>query len=313
MKTQNNMLIWKIYNGLLLPVLMLVLITFPMHNTGFVSFSLSTISNNRGEINEGATTIFQSRIPLVCDEESYSGTSVVTTTITDVIINKNEETENSNNKNDSDKYNSSNNSSPADDFDTILRTRRTINSFLPNLPDDWELILTNAIQSAVHAPNHKRTEPWRFHLLGPKTIRQVCELNASIVAEKKGAKAGKQKLDRWLLMPGWLVVTCKTTDNNNTSNDTVNVNLNDPSGIAREDYAACCCAVQNLCLSFHNAGMGTKWTTGPVNFDSRYNDVIGFKEEDEYVVGTIWFGTPDTKSNAPVKKKSIEDVLVRRS
>jgi len=59
--------------------------------------------------------------------------------------------------------------------------------------------------------------------------------------------------------------------------------------------------------------MGTKWTTGPINFDSRYNDVIGLKEEDEYVVGTIWFGTPETNSNARVKKQSIEDVLIRRS
>jgi len=138
----------------------------------------------------GENIIFQSRIPLVCDEESYSGTDVATTTSTGVSINKNKETENSNK--DSDKYNSDN--SASNDFDTILRTRRTINRFLPNLPDDWELILTNAIQSAVHAPNHKRTEPWRFHLLGPKTIKKVCILNASIVAEKKGAKAGKKKI-----------------------------------------------------------------------------------------------------------------------
>jgi len=206
-------MIWKFSNGVLVPVLMLVLITFSTHTTGFVTFSI-TISN-RGKINGGENIIFQSRIPLVCDEESYSGTDVATTTSTGVSINKNKETENSNK--DSDKYNSGN--SASDDFDTILRTRRTINRFLPNLPEDWELILTNAIQSAVHAPNHKRTEPWRFHLLGPKTIKKVCILNASIVAEKKGAKAGKKKLDRWLLMPGWLVVTCKTTDNNNISNN----------------------------------------------------------------------------------------------
>jgi len=300
---EKKTMIWKYYNGLLVPVLSLVLITFSKHSTGFVTIPISSTIGNRGKINGGATNIFQSRIPLVCDEESYSGIIVATTTGIDVTIDKIEETINSNKDN--------SHKSAADDFDTILRTRRTINSFLPNLPDDWESTLTNAIQSAVHAPKHKRTEPWRFHLLGPKTIQKVCELNASIVAEKKGAKAGKQKLDRWLLMPGWLVVTCKTTDNNNTFNN--NDNLNDPSGIAREDYAACCCAVQNLCLSLHNAGIGTKWTTGPVNFDSRYNDVVGLKEEDEYVVGTIWFGTPEAIPHAPVKKQSIEDVLVRRS
>ena len=33
----------------------------------------------------------------------------------------------------------------------------------------------------------------------------------------------------------------------------------EPDGVAREDYAACCCAVHNLCLSLHAEGIGTKW------------------------------------------------------
>ncbi|VEU35365.1 unnamed protein product [Pseudo-nitzschia multistriata] len=185
-------------------------------------------------------------------------------------------------------------------FDDILRSRRTVNSFVPILPKDWEEALENAIQSAIYAPNHKRTEPWGFHLLGPETIRKVCELNASIVTKKKGEKAGQAKLERWLEMPGWLVVTCKTEGGTG--------DMTDPSGIDREDYAAVCCAVQNLCLSLHNAGMGTKWTTGPVNFDTKFNEIVGL-EQDEYVVGTIWFGTAETDPKAPAKKKTIDDVL----
>jgi nitroreductase len=156
----------------------------------------------------------------------------------------------------------------------------------------------------MYAPNHKRTEPWRFHLLGPETIRRVCELNAAIVTEKKGAKAGQKKLERWLDMPGWLVISCRT--------DGGGGDMADPSGIDREDYAAVCCAVQNLCLSLHNAGMGTKWTTGPVNFDAKFGEIVGL-EEDEYVVGTIWFGEPETQPEAPAKKKKIVDVLRKTS
>ena len=188
-------------------------------------------------------------------------------------------------------------------FDDILQSRRTINNFLSDLPNDWEQILENAIESAIYAPNHKRTEPWRFHLLGPEAIRKVCELNASIVTEKKGAKAGQAKLERWLEMPGWLVVTCKTEDSKG---------MDDPAGIEREDYAAVCCAVQNLCLSLHNAKMGTKWTTGPVNFDERFDKIVGL-EKDEYVVGTIWFGTPVSQPETPAKKKSVKEVLRKTS
>lgn len=198
------------------------------------------------------------------------------------------------------------------DFDNILQTRRTINSFEPLLPKNWEQVLEKAILSAVHAPNHKRTEPWRFHLLGPDTVNKICELNASIVAKKKGEKAGKKKLERWLQMPGWLVVTCKMQISGSDSDDTPPiVNMEDPMGIDREDYAACCCAVQNLCLSLHNQGMGTKWTTGPVNFDDRFGEIVGFGNN-EFVVGTIWFGTPEKVPEcAPVKKRSMEDIFIR--
>jgi nitroreductase len=195
----------------------------------------------------------------------------------------------------------------AGEFDATLRSRRTINGFLSVLPNDWEETLESAIESAIYAPNHKRTEPWRFHLLGPEAIRKVCDLNASIVTEKKGAKAGQAKLERWLEMPGWLVVTCKTTQGGETKG------MEDPAGVEREDYAAVCCAVQNLCLSLHNAGMGTKWTTGPVNFDERFGKIVGFDDQDEYVVGTIWFGTPLKQPEPPAKKNSLKDVLRKTS
>lgn len=191
------------------------------------------------------------------------------------------------------------------DFDSILQSRRTINDFHPQLPDNWEDMLQKAIKSAMFAPNHKRTEPWRFHLLGKEAIRKVCQLNASIVSEKKGEKAGEKKLERWLQMPGWLVVTCRTSGD-------VGESMDKPDGLRREDYAACCCAVQNLCLSLHNSGMGTKWTTGPVNFDPRFKEIVDL-DKNEYVVGTIWFGTPEKIPEPPGKKQAVEDVLIKHN
>jgi nitroreductase len=190
------------------------------------------------------------------------------------------------------------------ELDVILRERRTINNFEPTLPNDWEATIEKAIESAIYAPNHKRTEPWRFHLLGPKSIRQICELNADLVSKKKGEKAGQRKLERWLTMPGWVVVTC--VQNEVSQDESMDV----PSSVAREDYAACCCAVQNMCLSLHNSGMGTKWTTGAVNFDSRFNDILGL-EEREYVIGTIWFGVPTKTPDAPPKKLDAKGVIVK--
>ncbi len=191
-----------------------------------------------------------------------------------------------------------------EDVDVILRSRRTISSFEPTLPDGWEEKLEAAIESAIHAPNHKRTEPWRFHLLGKETSRKICELNAEIVTKSKGEKAGQRKLERWLTMPGWLVVTCMKSENDDGTSDS----MEKPTSLAREDYAAVCCAIQNLSLSLHAAGLGTKWTTGKVNFDKRFDEIVGLSPN-EYVVGTIWFGTP-AKNPKTVERKR-KDVLIR--
>jgi nitroreductase len=190
-------------------------------------------------------------------------------------------------------------------FQETLLTRRTINNFETTLPEGWEETLQQAIHAATYAPNHKRTEPWRFHLLGPESIQKVCKLNAKLVSAEKGPEAGEMKLKRWLAMPGWLVVTCQKG-----SDDT---SMLEPTSLAREDYAACCCAVQNLCLSLHASGMGTKWTTGPVNFDPEFPVAVGFSPEKEYVVGTIWFGTPAMEPSVPTKKLALEDVLIRHT
>ncbi len=127
---------------------------------------------------------------------------------------------------------------------------RTNNEFEPSLPSDWERSMERSIKAAMHAPNHKRSKPWRFYLLGLRSIERLCRLNADLVASKKEEAAEEKKLKRWLKMPVWLVVTCAT--NKGTGN---NAAMGNPMGLAREDHVACCCAVQNLCLTLNSQGL----------------------------------------------------------
>ena len=157
----------------------------------------------------------------------------------------------------------------------VIRGRRTIGAFRPELPPH-EVVL-DAIELARWAPNHKKTEPWHILWLGPETTRAVIELNARIVSETKGPNEAEAKRRKWAEVPGWLAITC---------------DLADDSFRREEDYAACCCLIQNLTLALWSAGIGTKWSTGDVTRHPEFFKLLGINATQQRVVGLIWFGYP---------------------
>jgi len=158
---------------------------------------------------------------------------------------------------------------------TRMRSRRTTNLFLKR-PVNRQLVL-DAIELARWAPNHHLTEPWRFYHLGKQTIADAVELTRIVVTEKSDAKKGDFKARTAAAVPGWLVVTCKKSAD---------------EMLQREDYASCCCAIQNLLLYLSEAGVASKWSTGPITREQRFYALLGADPAREFVVGLIWYGYP---------------------
>ena len=178
------------------------------------------------------------------------------------------------------------------EFARVLRSRRTIDQYLhTKVPQ--ELVL-EAIELATWAPNHYVTEPWRFIVPGAETIARIVDLNARIVAERRTPEHGEHKRKTWSEKPGWLFITCP---------------FDDDALRERENYAACCAAVQNLTLYLWKAGVGSKWTTGPITRDPRLFDIIGADFEAEFIVGMLWFGYP--KITPQQTRKPVDEVLTR--
>jgi nitroreductase len=178
------------------------------------------------------------------------------------------------------------------EFGEVLQGRRTINLYLQTRVPSG--LVKEAIEAAIWAPNHHVTEPWHFYLLGRETVGRCVDLVRDIVLEKKkDARAAEFKAGRWAEKPGWLVVTCRRSD------DTLR---------QQEDYAACSAAIQNLTLYLWKAGVGSKWTTGDITRDPRFFDIVGIGA-DEFVVGLLWYGypkvTPD-QSRKPVNEALTE-------
>ncbi len=157
----------------------------------------------------------------------------------------------------------------------LLRQRRTIHDFLPE-PPPWRQV-RKALEAARFAPNHYFTQPWTFYRIGEQTKAAIVDLNARLVEAKKGAAAAQKKRERWTAIPGWLVITSRISDKPLTR---------------REDYAACCCAVQNLMLDLWAAGIGSKWTTGDVIRAAEFYRLLGAKRHQEDVVALLWYGYP---------------------
>ena len=177
-------------------------------------------------------------------------------------------------------------------IDAVIRSRRTINQFHANLPPE-ELILS-ALDLARWAPNHKLTEPWRFYLLGAETAAQVVELNTQLLCRDKGEAKAQAKREKWSKIPGWLVVTYQKSD--------------DPIR-DRENYAAVCCAIQNLALSLWGKGVGMKWTTGGVTLSEEIYELLNIEHAKEEIVGLLWYGYPAEEPQS--HRQPLTDVLKR--
>lgn len=169
------------------------------------------------------------------------------------------------------------NGSELGDIARVLRERRTVHEFKADIPP--LATLEQAVDLARWAPNHHRTEPWHFYLLDSATGMRIADLSAEIVLRNKGEKVAAVKRRRWREMPGWLVVTCARSE--------------DPIR-AREDYAACCCAVHNIALYLWEQGIGMKWTTGKVTREQAFFDLLNIDFETQTVIGLFWYGYPQT-------------------
>lgn len=180
----------------------------------------------------------------------------------------------------------------ARDMQSIMTGRRTVDEFDTDTPvsDD---VLERAVQCAIAAPNRSTSEPWRFVKVGPETVAKIAELKTTMETED-----GASSSLHWVQIPGWCVVTTKLSP--------------DKPDIELDDFKSTSCAVQNFMLSMWSEGIGTKWTSGPVQKTQAFADLCGVDPQKERVVGCIWYGFAArglSAADPKRRKKGVADVL----
>ncbi len=179
-----------------------------------------------------------------------------------------------------------------------IHTRRTIFKFRPGgVPKE---VIEKIFEAGLWAPNHHLTEPWRFVVLGEQTKERLARRYAEI-QEAKAAESASDEARRILNEAGYAKFMSKPTivavaclqDGDEVKN--------------REDYAAACCAMQNVQLIAWAEGVGMQWSTGPITLERSTYDALGIDADKEYIIGFFYSGYPDEIPEA--RRKSLNEVM----
>ena len=156
-------------------------------------------------------------------------------------------------------------------YDAIL-TRRTIKDFKPQpVPGD---VLDRALSAGIWAQNHKLTEPWRFTVLGPQTHAALASIDGKLATK-----------------PAIVAVTYR---------------LSPDLSQRHEDYAAVCCAIQNIQLAAWADGLGMQWSTGRTAMSPQAHALLGLSATEEEMVGLLYFGYPASVPKPQARKPLAE-------
>ena len=165
-----------------------------------------------------------------------------------------------------------------------IETRQSIGRVRQD-PVPRELV-EKILESAVHAPNHKITEPWRFHVFTGKgrgefarARAELARLQARAEGEEEEFVAGRVSRERKKAFraPVMIAVISKG------GRDEVET---------LENYAACAAAVQNMQLTAHSLGLATIWRTGIFAYHPYMRDFFGLEENDK-IVAYLYLGYSD--------------------
>ena len=181
-----------------------------------------------------------------------------------------------------------------------IETRRSIGR-VKQEPVPRELI-ERILESGVHAPNHRITEPWRFHVFSGKGRGELARVRAEIArlqAEAEGESeemaAGRISRERKKAFRAPVVIAVISE----AGRDEVET---------LENYAACAAAVQNMQLTAHALGLAAMWRTGPIVYHQEMRRFFGLKENDR-IVAHVYLGYPDMgvrpRRREPANEKTV--------
>ncbi|WP_195576539.1 nitroreductase family protein [Paenibacillus sp. 1001270B_150601_E10] len=164
-----------------------------------------------------------------------------------------------------------------------IHTRRSIGK-VQDTPVEREKI-EQLLEAATWAPNHHKTEPWKFFVLTGEGRRPLGRTLADIAAvkmEDPSTPENQETLERQKLLPFRAPVVIAAAA----------IPSDDPKAVHIEEIGAVNAAIQNMLLAAHSLGLGAVWRTGLPTYHPKMKELFKLREQDE-VLGFIYIGYPD--------------------
>lgn len=167
-------------------------------------------------------------------------------------------------------------------LDDLITTRRTTKMIDPDRAVDRSVI-DQLCELATWAPNHRRTDPWRFAVFTGAAREQLGNTIADVLVDLEAHEAKIKKTRTKYLRASTIVVVGSTE-----GPDEVTTSEN------RDAVAA---GINNLLLGAHARGLATLWSTVATPTAPALLDLCGFPPS-SFCVGAIYLGYP-TGAEAP--------------
>jgi nitroreductase len=180
----------------------------------------------------------------------------------------------------------------------LIRSRRSVYPFQYTGEKVSDNIILEALENANHAPNHGKTEPWRFIVFKEKALNELAEFQANHY--KRVTEQGLFKDDKYQ----------KFFDKAGLTSHVIAIvhHRKEPNKIpVNEELEAIGCAVQNIHLTISASGNGGYWSTGGGVYTKELDQYLGL-DENENCVGLFFVGVPKTEPR-PINRGPIEEKI----
>ncbi|MEM8526884.1 MAG: nitroreductase [Bacteroidota bacterium] len=183
-----------------------------------------------------------------------------------------------------------------EDLSRLVQERRMISPPLFSKEKVSDKLVKQLLENTNWAPNHRKTEPWRFHVFSGAKLEHLGDHFQAVyqahILNDKFSEMKYKKLKTKTLQSSHVLAICMQRDPKESIPEW-------------EEVAAVACAVQNLWLSATAAGLGGYWSSPALQME-HFGEFVPLAIG-ERCLGFFYLGIPKKEITLEGKRGAIEE------